>query len=89
MSNARIQYNIDDGSGGSDVGMYVALGADRHLDISLISDCRHVVESLSLVSILFREVFTHYTESLEFLPALGLFIFKKKSVASPLFKLDP
>ena len=36
MSNAFIQYkivyyNIDDGSGDSDVGMYVASGADRYL----------------------------------------------------------
>ena len=31
--------NIDDGSGGSDV-RDVASGADRHLDITLISDCR-------------------------------------------------
>ena len=31
VSNAWIQFNIDDGSGGSDV----ASGADRHLDIGL------------------------------------------------------
>ena len=30
-----------------------------------------------------------YAESPEFLPVLGLFIFKKKSVATSLGKLDP
>ena len=30
-----------------------------------------------------------YAESLEFLPVLGLFTFKKKSVATTCAKLDP
>ena len=35
MFNACLRlYNIDDGSGGSDVGMLLS-GADRHLDMGL------------------------------------------------------
>ena len=38
----------------------VASGADGHLDITYISDCRYrVVESSSLVSVLHRESFSH------------------------------
>ena len=40
------KYNIDDGSGDSDVGMDVTSGADRHL-------YSRIVESSSLVSVLF------------------------------------
>ena len=36
--------------------MYVASGSDRHLDITF---GLHVVESSSLVSVLFREAFNH------------------------------
>ena len=43
-------------SWGSEVGMYIASGADRHLDITF---GLQVVESSSLVSVLFREAFSH------------------------------
>ena len=46
---------IDDGFGGSDVGMYAST-ADRHLDITFKLQ---LVESSSLVSVLFREAFSH------------------------------
>ena len=47
---------MDDGSGGSDVGMCIASGADRHLDITF---GLQVVESSSLASVLIKEAFNH------------------------------
>ena len=57
VSNASTQdcNNIDDGSGGSDVA-----GIYRLPDRIFFSDCRYrVIETSSLVSILFREAFSH------------------------------
>ena len=59
MFNALIQLN-DDGSGGSDVGMLHQALTGILTEQKLISDCRYrVIESLSLVLVLFREVFSH------------------------------
>ena len=47
-----MQYNIDDGSGGSVTGILT--------EQKLISDCRYrVIESSFLVPVLFGEVFSH------------------------------
>ena len=54
-----MQYNIDDGSVGSDVGMYQALTGILTKK-KFISDCTYrVIESSSLVPVLFGEVFSH------------------------------
>ena len=55
-----MQYNIDDGSGGSDVGMYHQALTGILTEQNFISDCRYrVIESSSLVPVLFGEVFSH------------------------------
>ena len=60
MFNAPIQYSIDDGSGGSDVGMEHQALTGILTEQKFISDCRYsVIESSSLVPVLFREVFSH------------------------------
>ena len=74
VSNASTQdsNNIDDGSGGSDVAGSDVAGIYRLPDRIFFSDCRYrVIETSSLVSILFREAFSH--------PYISFFSFTSKS----------
>ena len=51
---------IDDGSGGSDVGMLHQALTRILTEQKFISDCRYmVIESSSIVPVIFREVFGH------------------------------